>query len=294
MAANNWGRWGADDERGTLNLTAGRVTEAAGLVRAGRVVSLGIPLGRRTAAMPGRIPIQHFMLSDGGDFALESRPRDKGVESVEDVLHMPVHSGTHLDALCHVWRHGTLYNDNPRSVVRSSGARRLDAAKIGPIVTRGVLLDVAARRGDAGLDAGHVITREEIEAAAAEVDGGLRPGDAVLVRTGWLERYDHRDPADWASAQPGIGVDAARWLAEHDPALVGADNLGVEALPFDPAADLPVPVHVLLLRDHGIHLLELADLAVLSREGIREFLFVAAPLPLARASGAPVNPVAIW
>lgn len=288
----NWGRWGDTDQRGTLNLTPARVAEAAGLVRAGRAVSLGIPVGRHTPAYPDRLPVEHFMLTDGGDFAFDTRPEFHGVESVEDVLHMPVHSGTHVDAFCHVWRDGKLYNGFDRSQVRSSGARVLDAAGIGPIVTRGVLLDLPATLGVPCLAAGQIVTREEVQAA---VPGELRPGDAVLIRTGWLEAYRREDRRAWAERQPGIGYEAARWLATQDPALVGADNIGVEAMPSDPAGGGgPVPVHVLLLRDHGIHLLELVDLSVLAAEGVREFLFVAAPLPLVRASGGPVNPVAMW
>jgi len=151
-------------------------------------------------------------------------------------------------------------------------------------VTRGVLLDLVRLRG-APLSPRDSIGRTDLEAAASV---NIEPGDAVLIRTGWLESQTDNVSFD---EEPGIDVEAALWLAERGVAMFGADNFAIEAIPF-PAGTV-FPVHQRLIRDYGIPLLEGLDLRALSAHGRDQFLFVAAPLPVAGGTGSPLAPVAV-
>lgn len=283
----NWGRWGAEDQRGTLNhIDASVVRAAAGLVSQGRVLSLAQPIFAGMMIPGHRAGVMHFMGRDGGDYAA-GRRRPGGFQVAEDTIVMPIHAGTHMDALCHCWRDDTLFNGVSQDVVRSQGSARLGIDTAGPVVTRGVLLDFVALTGGVLKD-GTEIGLDMLEGAL----GGrmLRPGDAVLLRTGWLEGQNERVKPDY-NAEPGIGIAVAERLAEAGVALVGADNYAVEVLPF--AKGTVFPVHQFLIRDIGMPLLEGLVLKPLGEAGARDFLFVMAPLPIRGATGSPVNPVAV-
>jgi len=289
-AESNWGRWGPDDERGALNLlTPDTVVDAARLVRDGRVFALGLPVQPRGVPMtPHRPAIVHLMARDGGDYAAGAvAPDDIG--TADDYLALPVHGTTHVDALCHLWYGGQLYNGYSPTEVRSSGASKLGIDKIPPIVARGVLLDVAGLHGVDHLEAGHPIGPDELDAAAAAQDVEVRPGDVLLVRTGWLKVFDS-DPDLYHRLQPGITIDAVPWIVARDVVAVGSDNSAVERFP---APSGNVPVHRRLLRDYGVHLMELMMLDALAAAGAHEFLFVASPLRITRGAGSPLNPIAI-
>lgn len=293
-AASNWGRWGTDDERGTLNLASPAVVlEALAAVERGRVASLALPLrSGDTPTFPLRPQVLHMMSLDGGDFEAGARRGENGYQFADDWVGLPGHAGTHVDALSHVARHGTMYNDFAATEVRStSGARRLGIEKFGGLVTRGVHLDVPALLGQESLDAGFEIGVELLERSLAAADTELRAGDAVLVRTGWLERFDPED-AEWYRGEPGIGAEAARWLAAHDVALVGSDNFAVEVVPA--GAGETMPVHLICLQEHGIHLMELIDLGPLARAGVGACMLIVAPLPIVGGVGSPVNPIAVY
>jgi kynurenine formamidase len=288
----NWGRWGPEDEIGTLNLLdAATVQRAAGLIRHGRVVSLGMPLARKGFPIyPTRQPILHFMTKDGGDYAAGAvAPHDFG--AADDYVVLALHGGTHIDALSHVWTEGHLYNGYPSTEVRSSGAARNGIDKIPPIVGRGIFLDIPRLKHVEHLGVSEPITPQDLEDAEREFGVTCGSGDVVLIRTGWYRVFAD-DAALYYSGQPGITGSAASWLAERDVAAVGADNLTVECFP-DPAGGLQ-PAHRLLLRDCGIHLIELLDLEELAATQVREFLFVACPLRIKRAVGSPINPIAIY
>ncbi len=290
MAREAWGRWGAEDEAGAPNgIGPAEVRRAAALVRAGRVIALAQPLHERMPVPGHRAALMHFMGRDGGDYAAGGK-RPGGFQFAEDTVVMPLHLGTHVDALRHAWCEDLLYNGFRGDTIRSTtGAARCGVDKMPPIVTRGLLLDLAA----AGpLPDGHAIDRAALEAAAARAGVAPGPGDAVLVRTGWLEAQQNK-PARLVSfdAEPGLDVEAALWLAEAGVALVGADNFAIEVLPF-PAGSV-FPVHQRLIRDHGIPLLEGLVLKPLAEAGATEFLFMAAPLPIAGATGSPLSPVAV-
>lgn len=285
----NWGRWGADDEAGALNLVdAAAVLGGVGLVTEGRALSLAQPLGPQAAVPPHRRPPQRFMDRDAGDYAAGARAPD-GFRFAEDTVQLGTHSGTHLDALSHAWSGDELYNGHPANAVRSTrGAQRCGAEKLRPAVTRGVLLDLVAAHGGP-LPAGTPIGSDEIAAAYRRIDVEPRPGDAVLLRTGWWEQ--HAGSPAYFDHEPGPDDDAARWLAARDVAIVGADNYAVEAQPSAPGSTFPV--HLTLLHRHGVPLLENLELRELAATGRTTFLLVVAPLPLTGSTGGPVNPVAV-
>jgi len=284
-----WGRWGEADQAGALNhIGPDQVRDAMKLVRRGQPISLAQPISAATPVPKSRPGIMHFMSRDGGDYAA-GRRRPGGFQFADDTIVMPLHSGTHLDALCHCWYDDTLYNGFAATEVKSSGSSKLGADKLAPIATRGVLLDFVALRGGPLAD-GIVIDAEMTRTALQRAGTVLKNGDAVLLRTGWQERSSAGQPVDFDN-EPGIDLEAALFLARSGVALVGADNFAIEVLPF--ATGTVFPVHQRLIRDHGIVLLEGLSLATLAAEDVAEFLFVAAALPIRGATGSPVNPVAI-
>jgi kynurenine formamidase len=282
-----WGKWGDNDEAGALNLIgADEVRHAAALVSDGRVFSLAQPISQ-TMMMPKHRPgMMHFMGRDGGDYAAGGK-RPGGFQFSEDTVVMPLHTGTHLDALCHCWYDDTLYNGFSADEVKSKGAGKLGVDKMPPVVTRGVLLDFT--RDGAGVPDGEAIDLAMLKMALSRAETELRCGDAVLLRTGWFERQSGKD-TDF-NAEPGLNVEAARYLAEAGVAMIGADNYAIEVLPF--AKDTVFPVHQLLIRDFAIPLLEGLVLKPLAEAGASTFLFVVAPLPIRGGTGSPVNPVAV-
>lgn len=284
MAQENWDRWGPEDEIGAPNLIGrDEVRLAAGLVRTGQVISLAQKISDRLPVPGHRGGVQHFMGRDGGDYAAGAK-RPGGFQFAEDTVILPLHLGTHIDALCHAWCDDHLFNGFPGNTIRSTTrALRCGVEKVPPLVTRGVLLDVMAIRGPSEDSVGLKLLQ-----TASSVS--LRDGDAVLIRTGWLESQNPADGIDF-NREPGIDVEAALWLAESGVAMVGADNFAIEAMPF-PAGTV-FPVHQRLIRDYGIPLLEGLVLRELAEAGATEFLFVATPLPIVGATGSPIAPVAV-
>jgi kynurenine formamidase len=293
----NWGRWGADDEQGAANfVTPELIVSASRLVKQGRVISLaheirsdGVPLA------PLRSPAVHLMSIDGGDFAAGLRLGGGFFGVADDYLFMACQGGTHVDALSHLWYGEQLYNGNSSNRVRSYGATRLGIENLPFLVTRGVYLDVAAAKGVTHLDGGEVITGADLEGCAAAEGLQVGRGDAVLIRTGWTTMFAS-DPERYYASSPGIGLDAAEWLAARQVCAVGADNMAVEVIIgpelYEDGAPGPL-VHKLLIRDCGTYLLELLDLEELAAAGASEFLFAVAPLKIRGAVGSPINPLAI-
>jgi kynurenine formamidase len=283
-----WGRWGSEDELGALNLLGvTQVQRGVAEVRDGLVLALSAPiLNGRGFGVVGRTPPVHYMVRDGGDYAAGA-PERAGFGFADDVVTLPTHGVTHVDALSHVWQDGLMYNGHPSRRVTSRGAALLGIDKMTPIVTRGVFVDAAPGGNRTPDDPVHV---EELQRLVSEAGVDLAPGDALLVRTGWLDAFLAGEAT--ASQWPGLDKDCADWLAESDVVLVGSDNVGVESYPSsDP--DCQVPLHIALLRGHGVYLSELMNLSGLAAAGRSTFLFVLAPLPLVGAVGSPVAPVAV-
>lgn len=292
---SNWGRWGTDDERGALNLIdAAAVLGAARTVRAGKVYSLALPIQREGVPIldyrgaPQRLTLMNQ--ADPGMFSAFGAPPDVGAN--EDVLIMASHSITHIDALCHVFAGGHLYNGHPADSFRThTGAPVCGIEKVGAIVGRAVVLDLPGYFGVDWLEHGYTITATDLEGCARHQGVEVRAGDILLIRTGYVEFFATLEGAPAPFAQAGIGYDAVDFVADHDVAVVGADNSAVEVIPFDRGVFLGV--HIELLVKLGVHLVEHLRLGHLAADGVGECLFVAAPLPVKGATGSPLNPVAI-
>jgi kynurenine formamidase len=288
----NWGRWTDADQLGALNLlTPERVLRAAGLVREGRVISLAHVIRRDLPVHPDRQGATHVLMVDGGDYAAGASLKGDA-RVADDYIAMPLATGTHLDALAHAWAGDFLYNGHPANSVRSRGAKFCGIENVVGIFTRGVIADVAGYRGEDSLPPSHCISANELAGTLKETEVG--PGDALLIRTGWL------DPGNVAKSgiraiqqhQPGIGLEAAAWIADHDIALVGGDTFGIEVNPPEDATR-SMPVHIALLRECGIYMMELLQLDELAASGRPDFLLVVAPMRIRGGINSPVNPLAV-
>jgi kynurenine formamidase len=273
---------------GALGRIDDRMRRAAlASIEHGAIVALGQPLGPQTPTPAHRPGVARFMLRDGGDYAAGAK-RPGGFQFAEDTVLLPTHAGTHVDALAHVWHDDLLHGGIPADTVRSTtGAQHLGADELGPIVARGVLLDVAP---GTSLPAGAPIGADDLQACCDRLGVRIESGDAVLVRTGWLTAAGD-DPDVYFSAEPGLDVGAATWLAEREVCLVGADNCAIEQIPFPDGQVFPV--HQLLIADHGIPLIEGLVLDELARRASGRFAFVALPLALSGCTASPLSPVAI-
>ncbi|MEU0539938.1 cyclase family protein [Nocardia sp. NPDC005978] len=313
----NWGRWGAADELGTLNLiTPEKVAAAAALVRHGKVFSLGIDFG--SAGPQGAFQFRnnpvHVMTVDGGDARTlaEYGPKwlrnsvaqelsaffaDNPFRFNDDLIIMPLQAATQWDALSHVYYDEQLYNGFPASSVTSLGAVHCGIDKVDGkgITTRGVLLDlVRHRKADTYLAAGQPITPEELDEVVAAQGVTVGSGDILLIHTGWMARF--HETGDGAEAYSGLDWRCAQWLHERDIAAVAADNLMVEDTVSGVEGTF-LPMHMLCLRDMGLMLGEYWDLTALAADcaadGVYEFQLIAPPLRVVGAVGSPINPIAI-
>jgi len=302
MAARvrNWGRWGPDDEIGTLNLIdeAARRRGAAAVV-SGKAFALGLPLseaeGIQLGFVEGRVNPTRTMVQVNQPVNAD---QPGWVCFSEDVLTLATQCATHWDALAHTSYGGVLYNGYPASTVSADGAARCGIHRLGTVVGRGVLLDVARALGRAVLEPGYPITPGDLD-AALELSGVTpEPGDIVLVRTGQMVhlRPERRDLVAYTWPSPGLTIETAAWFHRHDVAAVATDTLVFEVYPSQ-HEDAYLPVHLLHLVEMGLTqgqnwvLDALADDC--AADGRYSFLLDATPLPLTRGLGTPLNPVAL-
>jgi len=299
---SNWGRWGSEDELGTLNLiTPEKRLEAAACVRSGTVMSLALELRSDLPQPPGsgRLNPQHVMTETGSDAAV----RNGVCGYSDDVLAMSIHAATHWDALSHVFHRGLMYNGRSCAEVTSGGARANDIVPVADrLVTRGVLVDIARFHGVESLAPDHEVTVAELESALSAQRVDLVSGDALIVRTGHLGRIFAS--SDWSNftevdgrlpLEPGIGADCLPWLQEVGVAAVACDNWAVEHLDANSGGRLPVHevgiVHMGLLLGEIFQLDALA--AACAADGRYDFLLAAGPLPVRGGVGGAVNPIVI-
>ncbi|MFD5948266.1 cyclase family protein [Streptomyces collinus] len=293
---NNWGRWGSDDEIGTLNLITDEVVRrAAATVRTGRRVPLALPLqqdGVQTGMIPGRVNPLHAMVQINQEIFGPGT-----VACSDDAVTMGLQAATHWDALSHVSHSGRLYNGRPAHTVTAHGGAGFSGiGTVRHLVSRGVLLDVARARGTDRLGGGYAVTPEDLDAAEELAGTRVRAGDVVLVRTGQIQAYLAGDRHGYAYPSPGLSIRTPEWFHARDVAAVADDTLTFEVFPPE-VEDLWLPVHALDLVEMGMPQGQNWNLEKLStacgEAGRYAFLLTATPEPFTGATGSPVAPVAV-
>ena len=292
---SNWGRWGNDDERGTVNLiTPECLVAAAQLVKRGAIFDLGIPFdGAGPQPGGGRINPIRLMSETGADQAFPG-----AFHYADDFVFMPLQAASQWDGLAHVYYDDVLFNGFPASEVSPHGAKHCSIDKMAKgIAGRGVLLDVARLHGVDWLQRGDVVTPNDLDAAAARQGVELRSGDILLFRTGWRKKFvTEKNAADFMAGEPGLGLACCQCLHDHEVAVIASDNWAIEVLPGEIDTEL-LPVHMVLIRDMGMTLGEILDFDELAddceADGIYEFFFCGPPLIITGGTGSPINPQAV-
>lgn len=303
----NWGRWGADDEIGTLNfLTDEVVRNAAQCIRSGKRFSLAFPLqlnGLQTGAIHGRVNPLRTMVAINACFTGDTET----FCTSDDVVTMGLQAATHWDGLCHASYGGKIYGGRDASTINEHGASVCGIHKISSLTGRGVLLDIARLKGLDELVPAYAITGDDLTAAAEAQGVDIRSGDIILVRTGKMARakagdlagfMGEIDPATSLPNAPGIGLSCAEWFHAQETAAVATDTITFEVFPWDPSAPgAMMPMHCLHLVEMGMTQGQNFDLEALAADcaadGQYDFFLEASPQPFVGAVGSPVNPVAI-
>jgi kynurenine formamidase len=280
-------KWGASDERGSANhMKPETVMRAARLIRSGEVIELGHVLSPSMPLNPGRrfhVDTKRTVMNP------QSNRRGSNEELVTAEIGQV---GTQFDGFSHQTIGNGLYNCKRLDDISSrTGFTSLGIQNVGALMTRGVLIDVAALKNLQMLGDAYEITVQDLEQALARQKLAIQPGDAVIIHTGWGTLW-RTDPARYSRGNPGIGIAAAEWLVRQNPMLVGADTAPVEINP-NPDAQLSLPIHQIMLVVNGIHLLENIKLEELAGKGIHEFALVVQPLKIQGATGSTVAPIAV-
>lgn len=288
---SNWGRWGADDQLGTLNLiTPAKRKQAAQLVKEGISVSLA-RIAETKVAPDNPRPFEHKMLTTGrnsvGQWAM-----DRYSVAYHGLAH------THIDSLCHLFYRGKMYNGFSRNEVGSAGAEKLsiDNLKTG-IFTRGILIDIPRLRGVKYLEPGTPIYPADLDAWEKRAGLKVTGGDVIFIRTGRWARRDAVGPWDVNErGMAGLHASCAKWLKERDIAMLGSDAAS-DVIPSG-IEGVTHPIHILTLHAMGVHIFDNCDLEELSKTAARlkrwEFLITAAPIPVKGGTGSPLNPIASY
>lgn len=302
QAAETVGRspWGANDEIGTLNL----MTPESRLAILSRINS-GKTYDLSVEYFVG-MPSFHHLGDPGYQYWLTHTPHGTVVDNPNglgarmnskvsytgDAISMYTHMGTHIDALNHFGLDGKIWNEfSPEQHLGDKGWKKTGAETIPPIIARGVLIDVAAYKGQDTLPNNYRVNSADLKGALARQNNTLAKGDVVLIRTGQARHY--HDAGKYLHEYSGINLDAVKWLVEDQGAmLLGADNLSLEAFPPE-REDNWVPVHTYLLAERRVMFIEQMFLEDLARDQVYEFAFIAASLKLRGASGSPMRPIAL-
>jgi kynurenine formamidase len=259
------------------------LTELLGGIERCRAIDLAQPYFTGMPHYPLHAPYLYSLSKKHGEIV-----NPGGSSSAAEAIALSTHVGTHIDALCHFSSNGKLHGGEESGGLQSysNGLERYSVDTIQPIFRRGVLLDIARLQGMDVLPVDFVITPEHLDRASAGLN--VQPGDVVLLRTGWSRYWDN--PGRFISQvhSPGPGLEAARWLSERRIFAAGS-----ETAPFEFVPNPSMSVHVHLLVDNGIHIIECLNLEELSASGAREFLFVAAPLRIRGGTASPIRPIAL-
>ena len=280
-------KWGAGDERGSGNhMKPASVLRATQLIKTGEVIEIAHVLNDKMPFFGTRRFDVHVKRSFMNDFS------NRRGSNEEIVISEIGQVGTQFDGFAHQTHEDSHYNCfKTGAIATRTGFTKLGIEKVGTLMTRGVLIDVAGLKGVDTLPDTYEITVKDLQDALARQRMTLQPGDAVLINTGW-NRLWGKDNARYVKSCPGIGVAAAEWLAKQDPMLIGSDNWPVEVAP-NPDPKLSLPVHQLALVVNGLHLLENLKLDDLAAKQVYEFAFVMQPLKAQGFTGSTVAPVAI-
>ena len=299
---SNWGRWGAEDERGPINLIdEAKARQAAALVRTGERVSCALPIPRMQQIPGLMLPVMHFMIEsgDGWDSGRKQTLFPPGMQGSVDWFGMVFHGSsiTHIDSPAHIFHDGKLFNGWPSETVSTHyGATRgsIQLLEEG-VVSRGVMLDIPALTGRDYLDDGEPIYRSHLEEAEERVGLRVEAGDIVFVRTGAAKRRESGHETH-AGGTPGMHADTLPWLRERDVAVLASDS--VNDVGPSGYADIRMPVHQVGIAAIGLWLIDNASLeplaAACAKHRRREFMCVLAPLRLTGATGSPLNPIAVF
>lgn len=291
LAEEDWqaSKWGEEDTIGAANyLSADHILKASQLVTEGKAYSLGVELNRDFPAYGTRSFDITVMEPRAGGQAIGPTK----LTSTDDVLHTWLGIGSQIDGFGHIGIDHKHYNGlAAEDIVAVDGLKKLGTEGIPPIVTRGVLLDMTEHFDTDMLTEGQAFNREEIQAAAADQGVTIQEGDVVLFHTGWLSLVGE-DNERFGKAQPGLGVDGAEFLADQGVVAVGADNWGLEVIPFEDGTGV-FEVHQTLLTKNGVYILENMNTAELAKDDVHEFMFVLGQPKVKGSVQMIVNPIAI-
>jgi kynurenine formamidase len=298
----NWGKWGADDQIGTLNyVTPEDIVRAASLIRTGKAFALGIPLdnhGPQSGLFGGRWNPIHTMLATGTD-AIAGRQDWNKLRYADDAINMPVQAATHWDSLGHIFYEDKAYNGHDAKLVDSRGLHVLGIEHSkNKMIGRGVLLDIPRFKNVEHLDDGYGISNEELDKCARAQNVEIRRGDFVIVRTGQMERcMKEKKWGGYAGGDaPGVKFENCYWCQDKQIAAICTDTWGVEVRPNE-TTEANQPWHWVVIPAMGLCMGEIFYLKELAedcdQDGIYEFFFCGPPLIITGGTGSPINPQAI-
>ena len=253
------------------------------------VYDLAQPLEATTPVSPNHPAFRSALLRRHGDVI-----RPDGGSGANELLSLGTHTGTHIDALCHVAKDGLLHGGFDALEASRGGRFTVHGVDtVPPFHCRGVLLDIARLRGVDTLGGGEAVTADDLSLACDRQGIAVQPSDAVLIRTGWSKHWgDTTTFVGVTSGAPGPDVSAAEWLAQKKISVTGGETIAYEQIPAGQGHRV-LPVHLILIVEQGIHIIEVMNLDELAAAGVYEFAFVAAPLRIVGATGSPIRPLAI-